>query len=598
MLLLGIVLGTAVVLVIAYRTYGSFLSRMLGLDPERKTPAYEKEDGVDFIPTGSSYLLGQHFTAIAAAGPIVGPILAGLWFGWAPALVWIILGSIFIGGVHDFTALVASVRHQAKSIAEVVKESMNRRAYLLFLAFVWLALVYVIIAFTDVTAAAFVKDLQQSQVEAHTADAANLVKPVRGAAVAGSSILYLVLAVLMGLSIRFFKISENRAAVIFVPLIFVCIWAGQFVPLDFAGWFFSHLDGPEAERAAIKTWDLAILGYCCIAAVVPMWALLQPRGYLGAFFMYIALAGSVAGLLVGAWGGDQAVLQIQYPAYLGFETGAGTLFPVLFVTVACGACSGFHALVASGTTSRQLKCEPDAKRVAYGAMLLEAFVALIALVTVMILTPAQADKLSRQPNLIYAHGLADFFAVFSSSPAFKSFAITFGLLAFATFVYDTLDVCTRLGRYILQELTGLQGRTGAVICTMATIVPAALLVTSNLSDPLSGKPVPAWRYFWGLFGTSNQLLAALTLVGVATWLKAQGRKWWYAALPAVFMMAVTLTSLAQIIWTGWTRLRGDKMVLDLNFPIALALLALAGVVLIEAVRVIVRQRPPLPQGAG
>jgi carbon starvation protein len=589
MTILAIVLLSAVVLWVGYQTYGRFVARSFGLDARTPTPAQTQNDGRDFIPTSPGYLLGQHFSAIAAAGPILGPILAGLMFGWAPGLIWILLGAILVGGVHDFAALVASMRHKARSIAEVVREHMSGRAYRLFLAFVWIALVYVIIAFTDVTAAAFVQDIAQSQSEGAT-DAAVLARaePVKGAAVAGSSLLYLLLPLLMGLTLRLTKMSVRTAALIFVPLIFVCIWAGRFVPLDFAAWFYPAKTGAAAETAARSAWDLVLLGYCFVAALLPMWLLLQPRGFLGGFFMYISLAVAIVGIVGGGLGGGAVRLSLQYPAFKAFATPEGALlFPALFVTVACGACSGFHALVASGTTSRQLKSEPHARPVAYGAMLLEALVAVIALSTLMMVSPADLTRRFGQqpaPNLIYANGIAEFLGLFSQDPTFKNLAFTFGLLAFATFVYDTLDVCTRLGRYVLQEFVGWRSMRGAVVCTLVTLAPAAFLVTATVTNPFTGKPMPAWRYFWNLFGTSNQLLAALTLLGVTVWLRRAGKRWWLTAAPMGLMMVVTLTSLVQTIVLGLRRLGGDKAVFDYNLPVAVVLLFLAGFLLVEAVR--------------
>ena len=399
--LLYIVVPSAIVLTIAYFTYGKLLARLFELNPNRQTPAHEFQDGLDYEPLTPSALFPQHFSAIAAAGPIVGPILAGLTFGWLPALIWILIGSIFIGGVHDFGALVASIRHKAGSIAEVVRENMSRRSYLLFLSFIWIALVYIIVAFTDITAAAFVGP--------PTEEAGG----VGGGAVATSSLLYLVLPILMGLLMRYCKLSLLWATVIFVPLVGVAIWAGKFMPLDVQSLLGFSAD-KLGEANARKVWDIALLLYCLVAGVVPVWLLLQPRGHLGGFFLYAALGAGAIGL---AFGGATA----KYPAFTSFEIvkadgSSETLFPMLFIMVACGACSGFHSLIASGTTSKQLRVETDAKPIGYGAMLLEGMVAVVSLCCVMMFA-AGSEQLQGGPNRIYAQGIGSFRGVIGVSKA-------------------------------------------------------------------------------------------------------------------------------------------------------------------------------------
>jgi len=277
MSLLVIVLISAACLSVAYVTYGPLLARLLRLRADVPTPAVELRDDVDYAPIESKFLLSQHFSAIAAAGPIVGPILAGQMFGWLPALIWILVGSIFIGGVHDMTALTASIRHKARSIADVVREHMSRRSYVLFLAFVWLALVYIIVAFTDVTATSFIDDLTLgnddpaatttvAQTELETAAAVGM--KITGAGIASSSLLYLALPIIMGLLMRFTKLTVGWATVIFVPLVGVAIWVGQYIPLDIVATF-------ELSRAgAQKFWNVSLLVYCLIASLLPMWLLL------------------------------------------------------------------------------------------------------------------------------------------------------------------------------------------------------------------------------------------------------------------------------------------------------------------------------------
>jgi carbon starvation protein len=575
--LLPIVVCSAVVLLLAYRLYGGLLARLLKLDPNAPTPAEQLRDDVDYVPTEKQFLLGQHFSAIAAAGPIVGPILAGMMFGWLPALLWILLGSIFIGGVHDITALTASIRHRARSITEVVREHMTRRSYLLFLAFIWIALVYIVVAFTDITAASFLgrQTLENGQV-------------VTGGGIATSSLLYLALPVLMGLLLRYTKLSVAWATVIFLPLVGVAIWVGQYIPFDLAA-----LLG-ISENQAHKVWDVLLLAYCFVASVVPVWLLLQPRGYLGGIFLYLVLAGGALGLL---FGGKTA----QYPAFTGWQTAKGeTLFPILFITIACGACSGFHALIASGTTSKQLRRETDARPIGYGSMLLEAMVAIVSLCCVMLLAKG-APLLGQGPNFIYANGVGGFLEVIRIPVAF---GVAFGLMAFTTFVYDTLDVCTRLGRYILEELTGWRHQSGRLLVTALTAGTPLFFVMQTITDT-AGKPIPAWRVFWPLFGASNQLLAALTLLGVTVWLARTTRArwvWLVTGLPTVWMYAMSVWALWQIMGQSYVA-KGISR--DPILWVALILMALAALMLWEAILVLLKAGGPsrpvpataAPQGA-
>lgn len=376
MSLLTVALTCAALFAAAYVFYGRLLTRLFRLDPNAQTPAVALRDDVDFAPIAPKFLLGQHFSAIAAAGPIVGPIMAGMMFGWLPALAWVVIGSIFIGGVHDFAALVASVRHKAGSIAQVIRQQMTRSSYLLFMTFVWIALVYVVVAFTDIVATSFVgnQTLENGLV-------------VTGGGIAASSMIYLALPVIMGLLMRYAKLPLGIATVIFLPLVGVAIWAGQYIPLDIG-----KLAG-LSPLGAVRAWDGLLLAYCFAASLVPVWLLLQPRGHLGGYFLYCALGAGLLGVLFGGRG-------VEYPAFTGWSTAKGEmLFPMLFITIACGACSGFHALIASGTTSKQLERETDARPVGYGAMLLEGMVAVISLCCLMMLP---RDSGISNPNYIYA----------------------------------------------------------------------------------------------------------------------------------------------------------------------------------------------------
>ena len=549
MSLFSVALLSGVLFILGYVFYGRLLARWFDLDAKRKTPACAVNDGVDFVPANAPLLLGQHFSAIAAAGPIVGPILGALAFGWLPTLLWIVFGAIFFGAAHDFSSLVSSVRHKARSIVELVHEYLGPRAHLLFMGFVWLSLIYVIIAFTDLTSSSF-------------------VEPTYGGGVAASSLLYLFVAVAMGLCLYKARMPLGVATAIFLPIVGLIIWCGQSIPITIP---------PIASVRPQLVWDGVILGYCFLASIIPLWLLLQPRGYLGGFFLYVTLAIGIIGLLLG---GDR----IQYPAFLGWTSQRGfPLFPVLFVTVACGACSGFHGIVSSGTTSKQIAKEPDCRPVGYGGMLLEGLVAVVALSTVMLLVPGSAAT-QQSPDRIYAEGLSHFVERFGIN---REFARAFVLLAFATFIYDTLDVATRLGRYVFQELTGWKGRAGSVGATLATLALPALSVTWTVRDP-SGAIVPAWRVFWTLFGTSNQLLAALTLTTITVWLKRTKRPWLVSAIPATFMVVMTLWSLILLIQPWLLTFASGQPAMNWVAFVALVLFVLAVLVLAEGLKAFAR----------
>jgi carbon starvation protein len=541
-----VVLGA---LALGYRFYGRFVARQFALDDAVTTPAVAREDGVDFVPTRPFYLLGQHFSAIAAAGPIAGPILACQQFGWLPCILWIGLGVIFIGAVHDFSALVASVRHGGRSIAEIIRVQLGHRAWLAVMAFIWVALVYVILAFADITASTFVGKTEDLEGLAFSFNP--------GGAVALASVLYLLLSIAMGVVERYLKPPLWLSTVVFVPATLVVVWLGtRFSTL-------LVLDG--------RTWGVLILGYCVAASLVPVWALLQPRGYLGGFVLYMALAVGVVGVLLGGF-------PIQQEAFKTWNAPgvAGPLFPFLFVTIACGACSGFHGLVCSGTTSKQIARESHCRPVGYGGMLLEGFVALIALATVMI--ASNAELAGKAPGAVYGAGLGRFLAVIIGQKHLL-FATTFGAMAFSTFVFDTIDVSTRLGRYIIQELTGWSGRAGAVFGTLLTAaVPLVFLMAVGEG---------AYKLIWVLFGTSNQLLAALSLLGISVWLRRSGRPSAFAWIPMVFVMVVTVTALALQVLAAGRIVAASGMRINtptMNGAACLVLLVLALVLVAEAAR--------------
>ena len=535
-----IAVAVIVWLVFGYFAYGRWVARQFQLDDSRETPANSVNDGEDFVPTRPFYLFGQHFSAIAAAGPIAGPIIACLAFGWLPCLLWIALGVVLIGAVHDFAALTSSVRHGAQSIAEITRDKLGGKAGRALMAFIWIALVYVAVAFTDITAGTFV------------AGDESLIGETRfnpGGAVAMASVLYLGLSLLLGLVERYIKPPLWLSTIIFVPATFA---------LSYVGTMFSHV-----LIFSHQTWAVLIILYCIVASLLPVWSLLQPRGYLGGFVLYAAIAVGVIGIFFGGY-------EIQQPAFKSFDVGGmtGMLFPFLFVTIACGACSGFHGLVCSGTTSKQIDKETHAHPIGYGAMLAEGFVAFIALVTVMVAfgdSLVGPDGKNLPAGKIYGNGIGNFLALIIGQENLK-FAITFGAMAFSTFVFDTLDVTMRLGRYLVQELLGIPGKVGAVIGTLVTVaLPLALIF---LAKPGS------YVEFWTLFGASNQLLAALTLLSITVWLYKARKRIAFTLIPMLFVLTITLWALAAMVYGNLQATNGFDIKL-INGVLSIILIALA-----------------------
>jgi carbon starvation protein len=495
-------------LALAYFVYGRFLESRYGVDDSRATPSHTDYDGIDRVPAHKAVLLGHHFSSIAGAGPIVGPVIAAVAFGWAPVLLWIVLGSIFIGGVHDFSALIASVRHKARSIAEIAKEYMSPLAYKLFLAFIWLSLVYVLTVFADLTATTFVED----------------------GGVATSSILFVGLAIAFGLSIYRLKIPLLRSSLVFVPLVFVGVWVGQQIPLSAN--LIPRIIGDDPG----KTWCIVLIFYCFIASTTPVWILLQPRDYLSSYLLYACVLGGFLGVLLGGF-------EIRYPAFTGWMAPQiGSLLPILFITVACGACSGFHSIVASGTSSKQLNKESDAKLIGYGSMLLEAVAALVALATVAILTKGTPIT-AKAPLVIYGTGMGNLLSSFGIP---EKLGAAFGLLALSAFVLTTLDTATRLSRYIFEEFFELKGAYWRYVSTLATLLLPTIFVLISIKDP-NGNPIPAWQAIWPVFGATNQLLAGLVLLVVAVWLRKTGKKIGFILGPMVFMNVMTLWALLLLV---------------------------------------------------
>jgi carbon starvation protein len=449
---------------------------------------------------------------------------------------------VLIGAVHDFSTLTSSVRHGAQSIAEITREKLGGGAGRAMMAFIWIALIYVIVAFTDITAGTFVSG---------TEELAGISDFNAGGAVAFASIAYLGLSIVLGLVQKYINPPLWLSTIIFVPTVFTLSYLGTIFSTVF---LLDH-----------TSWGVLILLYCIAASLVPVWALLQPRGYLGGFVLYTAIALGVIGIFFGGY-------EIQQPHFKSWDVGGmtGMLFPFLFVTIACGACSGFHGLVCSGTTSKQIDKETDTHSIGYGAMLAEGFVAFIALVTIMIVAAEAAKGVS--PGKIYGNGIGEFLTLLIGKENLP-FAITFGAMAFSTFVFDTLDVSLRLGRYIVQELFGLKGRIGAIIGTLTTIfVPFVCVLLA---------PKGSWNEFWTLFGASNQLLAALTLLSITAWLYQARQRIAFTLLPMLFVLVITLWALGSLVVGNFSQSNGFD-VKFVNGAACVALISLAIYLVITA----------------
>lgn len=521
---------------IGYFKYGTWVASHFQLNRETVTPAHTYKDGNDYIPTNPFYLFAQHFSAIAAAGPIAGPIVACQQFGWLPSLLWISIGVVFIGAVHDFSSLTCSVKHHAHSIADITREQLGTKAGKAMMVFIWIALVYIIVAFADITASSFVStpdELSGLGLNFHP-----------GGAVAWAAISYLLLSIILGLVERYLKTPLWLNTLIFVPATFAVCWGGTY----FSHWF----------QMSQTSWALLICLYCALASMVPVWLLLQPRGYLGGYVLYSVLILGIIGLFFSG-------KPIQQPMFTGFhfDQMTGSIFPFLFVTIACGACSGFHGLVCSGTTSKQIDKETHLHPVGYGAMLAEGFVALISLAIIMMMAPG--DVVGLKPGSIYGRGIGEFLTLIIGKEHLP-FAITFGAMAFSTFVFDTLDVSTRLGRYLIEELTGLKGKVGAILGTLLTILPSALILANTDSG--------MWTQFWTLFGAANQLLAALTLLVISAWLHQNGKRLAFTFIPMLFVLITTLVALVQITRSNLQKTSGIDFSL-MNSMMSLFLIVLA-----------------------
>lgn len=524
--MLVVIVGIAI-LVVGYIFYGGWLAKQWGVDDTKVTPAHELEDGMDYVPAKAPVLMGHHFSSIAGAGPINGPIQAAV-FGWVPVVLWVLIGGIFFGAVHDYGALFASIRHKGQSLGEVVALNIGERAKKLFLVFSYLTLVLVVAAFASIVASTFngfPLDKEGNVIEA----SANT-----NAAVAMISILFIIMAIIFGLAVYRRGAPLSVATVVGVIGIIICLVIG----LNFHPIYLSN-----------TAWMWIIGVYILIASVAPVWILLQPRDYLSSFLLYGMMIIAAVGVIgAGLTGADAA--HMDMPAFTGFTdtmTGLGTLFPALFVTIACGAISGFHSLVGSGTTAKQLDHERDAKPIAYGGMLIECALALISLAAVSFIWQEYAAGDIRTPTQVFATGISRMVASIPGLASTQQTVSALLVLTVSAFCLTSLDTATRLARYMFQEFWLKPGETYKDVTGFKATLCNPLVATAITVVLGVGLGMTGYSKIWPLFGAANQLLAGLALLTVCAWLGNIGRNNKMFYVPMIFMMIVTICSLLQTV---------------------------------------------------
>lgn len=493
----ALVLSVILLFFLAYRFYGRWLEKRWRINPDKPTPAHTERDDIDYVPTKRPVLFGHHFASIAGAAPIIGPIAASI-FGWAPVFVWIVFAGIFFGSVHDFGALFTSIRHKGNNLSQVIGENTTQRNRLLFAWFVWLTSILVIAAFTSIVADSFVK------------------MP----AAATASILFLILAVFFGMVMRRLQLPLFLLTLIGILLMAGAIYIGILFPMS--------LSKP--------VWMIIITAYIAVASIAPVWLLLQPRDYLNSFLLFTLIFAAAIGVL---WLNPE----LQSPAFTGFEVNNMHLFPLLFVMVACGAISGYHSMFASTTTSKQVNNEKDIRPIAMGGMLVESFLAVIALIVAAQLSRGQFNELYNNggPIAIFSSGLAGL--VQKLGLPYQASA-SFVVLAISSFALTSLDSVARVARSILQHTAD----NNRIMTTIGLSSVLKSKVGATLLTVLVGgiAAFTKWQIIWPIFGCANQLIAALALVIVFIWLKSTNRTYKVLIIPMVFMLIVESVALIQL----------------------------------------------------
>jgi len=517
---LCIILAAIFILIIGYIFYGSWLAKQWGIDPKRKTPANTMTDGVDYVPASPAVLMGHHFSSIAGAGPINGPIQASL-FGWLPVFLWCVIGGIFFGGLQDFGSLFASIRNNGKSVGEIINQSMGKRAKKLFIIFALLVLILVIASFVNVVAGTFF-------TAADAGVSGFVTSPNGNQTTAIISVLFILLAVCYGIMTNRFGVKTLTATVIGLIGIVAIVVLGLNV-------------GFAMSRTA---WIIFIGVYIAVASLVPVWILLQPRDYLSSYLLYSMMGVALFGIILSAFTGTAT---FQLPAFTGWSNKLGTLFPALFITVACGACSGFHSLISTGTSSKQLRNEADAKPIAYGSMLIESALGVISLIAVgMVFSKYTAGDFG-SPSAAFAAGIGTMFGQEGSSIYSTIYALL--TLSVSVFALTSLDSATRLSRFMFSELFLKDGEASwkdaagiRKLLTHPLVGTAIMVVIGCVLGALSLSQI------WSLFGAANQLLAGIALLAVAAWLGEVGKNNRMFYFPMCFMLLATLTSLIVTVY--------------------------------------------------
>ena len=563
-------------LLCGYLFYGRWLAKQWGVDPNRETPAHELQDGKDYVPAAPYVVLGHHFSSIAGAGPINGPIQAAI-FGWVPVMLWVLIGGIFFGAVHDFGALFASIRHKGRTLAMVIQRNIDDTAKKLFCVFAYLTLLLVVAAFASIVASTFA--ITPVPVDDPTRAAVVAGTNVANSRTAMISILFVVVAIVYGIVTRGRKIPAAANIISAIVIIIAVVAIGYNFPVI-------QLDN--------FSWMMIVGVYIFAASIAPVWVLLQPRDYLSSYLLYGMIALAVVGIIGSGIMGASNDLQI--PPFTGAFAAAGDskvaasgfLFPALFITIACGAISGFHSLVASGTTSKQLDKEGQALPIAYGGMLLESLVAIISLCAVAFVFTGYMDGTYASPTQVFAAGLSQMLGVIPGLEGATDIAYALLVLAVSVFCLTSLDTATRLGRYMFQELFTPHGkdiseltgwRKSITNSWVATIITVVLGV---------GLGLTGYQLVWPLFGAANQLLAALGLLAVCAWLGNAGKNNKMFYIPMVFMLIVTLTSLVMTLWGKVSAIAAGAFTLAnvLQFAIAALLIVFAVILAVKGIKTI------------
>lgn len=558
-----IILAAIALLTAGYVIYGSYLAKEWGVDPDRKTPACTMEDGVDYVAAPPAVLMGHHFSSIAGAGPINGPIQASL-FGWVPVFLWCVIGGIFFGGLQDFGSLFASVRHGGKTVGELIHETMGKRAQRLFTIFALLVLILVIASFVNVVAGTFFT----------AADApvtfGIVTNPTGSQTTAMISMLFILLAIIYGVMTNRFGIKTGPATIIGIIGIVVIVALGMNV-------------GLAMTRTA---WIVLIGLYITVASLIPVWIMLQPRDYLSSFLLYAMMIVALAGILFSAFTGSAT---FRLPAFTGWKLANGnTLFPTLFITVACGACSGFHSLIATGTSSKQLDNEAHAKPIGYGSMLIESALGIISLIAVgMVFEKYTAGEFG-SPSAAFAGGIGLMFAAEGTGIYNTIYALL--TLAVSVFALTSLDTGTRLSRFMFSELflkkASCKDAKGARRILAHPLFGTAFMVI--IGCILGGLSL---SQIWGLFGAANQLLAGIALMAVCAWLGEAGKNNRMFYFPMAFMLLATISSLVLTIKAKFGLIGAGSAAWGDYFQLvfAVSMTALAVVLVIEAAGTFKRQ---------